>query len=257
MFLSNIFLGIIQGITEFLPISSSGHLLIFQKIFKTNNKLTVDIILHIATIISVIIYFRKDLIDLISGILKKDKKAIRLMFFIFVVTLVTGLIAILAKDFFERSFDSSWAISLSFMFTGIILFLTKKFMHGYKDINDISLIYAFILGIAQAFAIIPAVSRSGITIAVLLFIGLKKSQAFKISFLASIPAIVGALILEFKDVSLVLSNNFYPMLSGFIVAFLSGLFSLKLLSYLINRAKFYYFGFYCFFIAIITFFYFK
>lgn len=257
MLLINIILGFIQGVTEFLPVSSSGHLLIFQEIFKTTNRLTTDILLHIATILAVIIYFRKDLIGLIAGFFKKDKQSLRFLTFILVVTFITGLIAVFFKDFFENLFGSARLISLSFLITGIILFITKKFMSGAKALNNIGLGCAVILGIAQAIAIVPAISRSGITIAALLFLGLKKEEAFKISFLASIPAVFGALILELKGVKFVLNNNFYPLVAGFIAAFISGLFSLKLLSFLINKTKFYLFGFYCVFVAILTFLYFK
>lgn len=257
MIFTSIILGIVQGFTEFFPVSSSGHLLIFQEIFKVNNRLSVDIVLHIATLLAVIIYFWKDIFGLAAGLLKKDKNAIKFSVFILIVTLVTALFAIFAKDFFESSFKYSQLISISFLISGIILILTKKFMRGQKVLNDINLGAAFILGVAQAVAIIPAISRSGITIATLLFIGIKKEEAFRISFLAAIPAIFGALILDFKGVNFLLSNNFFPTLIGFIMAFLSGMLSLKMLSFLINKMKFYLFGFYCIFIAFLTFFYFK
>ncbi|MEW5758430.1 MAG: undecaprenyl-diphosphate phosphatase [Candidatus Omnitrophota bacterium] len=257
MFFSNIILGIIQGITEFLPISSSGHLLILQEIFKTDNRLIVDILLHIATILAVIIYFYKDLVCLIEGVFKKDRESLRSLFFILITTFITGIIAIIAKDFFDSLFNSAHLISLSFLFTGTILVMTKKFMTGNQNINSINLNYAFILGVTQAIAITPGISRSGITIATLLFMSFKKEEAFRISFLVSIPAVIGALILEFKGISSALINNFYPILAGFIAALIFGLLSLRLLSFLIEKSKFYIFGFYCFFIAILTFIYFK
>ena len=236
-------LGIIQGITEFLPVSSSGHLVIIQKFIGiTEEAIVISVVLHLGTSLALIIFFFKDILNLLRNM--------RLLSYIIIVTLITGIIGISGKVFFEKLFNSPRAVAIALIFTGIILILTKKFME--KKRSTINIKDALILGLTQGLAIVPGISRSGITISTLLFRGLDREISFRFSFLASIPAVFGAAILEAKDISL--TSNIAPrnLILGFIFSLLTGLLSLKIFKIILGKAKLYYFGYYCIIIALIT-----
>lgn len=236
-------LGVIQGLTEFFPVSSSAHLVIAQHILGiTENGLAISLVLHLGTILALLIFFYKNIFAAL-----KDKRTI---FLIAVVTVVTGAIGLLGKDFFEGLFSSIRDTALQLMATGVILLLTVKFMEAKR--KEVRFLDALILGITQGIAIIPGISRSGITIASLLFRGIDKETAFNLSFLASIPAILGAALLEFKEVNTALKFEPLNLGLGFVASLLTGLFSLWALKLVVLKAKLHYFGYYCIIIAIMT-----
>lgn len=238
-----IILGIIQGLTEFLPVSSSAHLVIMQKILGiTGQELAVSVVLHLGTSLALVIFFFKDILNL--------RRNIRLLSLIIIVTTITGIIGITGRDFFVGLFSSLKVIAVALILTGIILILTRKFMNAKRNILGISDVC--ILGITQGIAIIPGISRSGITISTLLFRGIDRKVSFRFSFLASIPAVLGAAILEAKDISFALKIEPQNFICGFIASLLSGLLSLWILKTILDKAKLYYFGYYCIIAAIIT-----
>jgi undecaprenyl-diphosphatase len=240
--LKYVILGAIQGVTEFLPVSSSGHLVIAQKLFAMQGEeIAVSIVLHLGTILALVVFFFKDLLKLLRDI--------KLLSLIIAVTIITGIIGIAGKDFFESLFTSAKAVGISLMVTGVILILTK-FAKGARD--TVNTKDALILGVTQGIAIIPGISRSGITISTLLFRKLDAQTCFKFSFLASIPAVLGAALLEAKKIGFAIQGDTKDLIAGFIFSFLSGLLALSLLKIILKRAKFYYFGFYCLGIGIIT-----
>lgn len=240
-----IFLGIIQGLTEFLPVSSSGHLVLLQHILNIQEQQLLNIIvLHLATATALMVFFISDII--------KVMKDLRLILSILVVTIITGLIAITGKDYFESLFSSVNVVAFSLFVTGIILLYTKGFLKYTRSIKDINIKDALILGLTQALAITPGISRSGITISSLLFRKIDKDSAFKFSFLASIPAVFGAFILEARGLKLDFSSISPNLLVGFGSAFISGLVSLYILKTVLKRAKFFYFGYYCILIAVLS-----
>jgi len=238
-----IILGIIQGLTEFFPVSSSAHLLIVQRLLGINHgQLAISVVLHLGTVAALLIFFFKDILKALT-----DRK---LIIFIIIVTLITGIIGLSAKDFFESLFSSTKYAAVALFVTGIVLILTKRFTSGTrKDVNSKD---AYILGLAQAVAIIPGISRSGSTISSLLFRGVEKETAFRLSFLVSIPAVFGAAILEAKDISLNLGGDWQNLAIGFFVSLFSGLIALWGLKLILQKAKLYYFGFYCIIVAMIT-----
>jgi len=241
--LKYIILGIIQGITEFFPVSSSGHLVIAQKFLGvTEQAVVVSVVLHLGTSLALVIFFFKDILNLLRNI--------RLLSYIIIVTLVTGVIGVSGKGFFERLFNSPRLVAVALIVTGIILILTKKFMKTKRSALNIK--DALTLGITQGFAIIPGISRSGITISTLLFRGIDRETSFRFSFLASIPAVFGAAILEAKDISLACNMDAGNLIIGFIFSLLTGILSLRILKIILGKAKLYYFGYYCIIIAIIT-----
>jgi len=238
-----IILGIVQGLTEFLPVSSSGHLAVLQRIMGlTGHEVAVSVILHLGTLAALFIFFFKDIMATLRDIKKLS--------LVLIVTLITGLIGISGKGFFESLFSSPKLVALSWIATGIILMFTVRFMNNKRD--KVNIKDACILGATQGMAIIPGLSRSGVTISTLLFRGLDKKTSFTFSFLAAIPAVCGAAIMEIKDVDVVLKIEPKNMLVGFIFSLVAGLLALKILRFVLNKAKLYYFAYYCIVIAILT-----
>ncbi|MBM3249690.1 MAG: undecaprenyl-diphosphate phosphatase [Candidatus Omnitrophica bacterium] len=236
-------LGILQGLTEFLPVSSSGHLVIFQKLLGVAEEgVVISVVLHAGTLFALAIFFIRDLLAIL--------RHVRLLLFILAVTLITGSIGIAGKDFFEGLFGSPRLVAFALIFTGLVLLVTKRSCAGTREKPGFK--DALVLGLAQATSIIPGLSRSGMTISTLLFRKFAPETSFKLSFLAAIPAISGALLLEAGKVDLALKAHAPELLIGFIFSFLTGLISLQVLKSILRKEKFYLFGFYCFFLAIIT-----
>lgn len=245
-----IILGIIQGLTEFLPVSSSGHLVIAQKVLGIDTlQLMIIATCHLGTILALVLFFFKDIIH----VFKQPK----LLGYVLLVTVITGSIGVLGKDFFESLFTSSRTVSACLLITGLILILTRRFLQGIRDMDSINLKDACVLGLVQAISIIPGISRSGMTISGLLFRKVDRETAFRFSFLAGIPAILGAFILEVKDVSLGSSVQFLNLFICFAFSFLSGLFSLWILRYVLYKARFHYLGYYCIAVAALTYMFIK
>lgn len=228
-------LGIAQGITEWLPVSSSGHLVILQELFGLKSMLTFDVLLHLATLLVIFIIFRRDIINL-----AKDKKQLK---FLAIGTIPIAILGYFLYDFIESLFSNLLAVSISLIIFGVFLFFTKK-----QGNNELSNKNSLIIGIAQAIALLPGISRSGSTIGTALILKIKKEKAIAFSFLLAMPAILGASILE------ITKNNFVfepVMLVGFIAAFITGYLTLKLLINIIKRGRFYLFGYYCLILGII------
>jgi len=238
-----IILGIIQGITEFFPVSSSGHLVIFQKILGLHgNEVAVAVILHLGTCLSLILFFFRDILNML--------RSIKLLFLVFIVTVITGLIGFSGKVFFENLFASPQIAGISFIATGVILLLTKSFMDCKRDQPSVK--DAFTLGAVQGLAIVPGLSRSGLTISSLLFRKMGRDSAFRFSFLASLPAIFGATLLESREIGSIMQVDCFQLSVGFLFSFISGLVALWLLKIILHKAKFYYFAYYCFAIGLIA-----
>jgi undecaprenyl-diphosphatase len=236
-------LGIVQGLTEFLPVSSSGHLAVLERLFGLSEQgVAISIILHLGTLGAVFVFFFRDILAAL-----RNK---RMIVFVLIVTCITGVIGVLGKDFFESLFTSVKAIAIGWIATGIILLLTKRCMNNSR--TAVTNRDASILGIAQGIAIIPGVSRSGITIATMLYLGIEKVSGFTVSFLASIPAVAGAALLEAKDIHGTIAGDPRALAIGFVCSFGAGLFALWALKRVIAHARFHLFAYYCFACAIIT-----
>jgi len=238
-----IFLGIIQGLTEFLPVSSSGHLVIAQKLLGVSvDQAAISIILHLGTLLAVVLFFWKDILSFL-----RNPKLLSLTA---VVVIITGAIGVLGKDFFESLFSSVKLVGIAWIFTGLILFATRNFTK--LDRDKLKVKDALILGLIQGLAVIPGISRSGITISTLFFRKIQRSLAFTFSFIVSIPIILGAALLEAKKIGVLAQTDIRNLITGFIFSFFSGLIALLILKMVINKSKFYYFGYYCIFMAIVT-----
>jgi len=262
-----IVLGIIQGLTEFLPVSSSGHLVIFQHLFQiTEPVVSFDISVHFGTLLVVIIFFRKDLIAMFTALVKsvpalckkktcsgsindlKDNgsKELKLVFLIVAGSIPTGIIGIFFHKIADRLFSSILLVGFMLLITGALLWLTRIPKQNNKGIEKFSVSAAIIIGLVQGIAIIPGISRSGSTIAAGLLLGLDKQIAARYSFLLSIPAICGAEILNLFSSH---SGDMIPVhisLIGMCSAFIVGYFALSLLMYLVKNGRMYVFSPYCF-----------
>lgn len=248
----SILLGLVQGFTEFLPISSSGHLVLFGSLFNLdeNSRLLFFAMLHVATLIAVLIYFFRDLIKLTL----KDYWIIGLG------TLPAVLIGVLFKDFLESLFSYPVLNSLTLVITGMINLVADKKLHtGVADKTESTSLTpgwrsAIMVGIAQAISIIPGISRSGATVAAGVLMDLPRAQAFKYSFFLSIPAILGASLLEIGD-HVRQTNSFSLTLAewlGLLAAFIAGLLSLKLFSLVIHQARLKWFGYYVIIVGVVS-----
>lgn len=250
-FFEIILLGIIQGLTEFFPVSSSGHLVLFQNLFGLRQpQILVDIMLHIGTLLSLLIFLRKELAELGQSFGRfclnpkkniKDPK-IKLLFYLFLASLPTALIGYAFHDFFESLFGSLQAVGGALFVTGGFLLLTK--LAREKEKNHI--LHPFLIGILQGLAIVPGFSRSGLTIGGALLLGWKRKEAAQFSFLLSIPIILGAAIFKLQKIN-VSSQPWLLLITGIFMAAVFGFFALTFLVKVINKGKFSCFSYYCFF----------
>ena len=247
--LEAIILGVIQGLTEFLPISSSGHLVLGQYVLDIKLEGNgFEIVTHLGTLVSVLCIFWKEILSLILDITDKNNR--KYIFYLILGTIPAVVIGFGAKSYISELFESVQLVSIALMVTGLILFFSKKVKNNSLQIDAKK---AFLIGITQAIAIVPGISRSGITICTALALGMSGKNAAKFSFLLAIPAISGAGLLLVLDPQ---SNITFIPLTSLIMAFMSsfivGYICLKWLLNLLESGKFYFFGYYCFMIGLIV-----
>lgn len=262
-YLLSILMGIIQGVAEFLPISSSGHLALFQTFFGMENVeekyMFFTVLLHFGTFISVCVVYWRDILDMIRefflGIAalagKKDTgvtppPARRMVMLIIIATLPL-FVMVLLQDAVNKLFSNSIMVSCALLATGFILFFSDRLAKGHKTARNATLVDALIVGCGQALAVIPGLSRSGTTISVGMLRGFDRSFAVRFSFLMSLPAILGANILEIKDaVDAGINMEELPMyIIGVVVAAVVGYFAIRLVKSLSDKGKFGKFAYYC------------
>jgi undecaprenyl-diphosphatase len=240
-----IILGLVQGLTEFLPVSSSGHLVLVQQFMQVKEAgLAFDLVLHLGTLVAVLIYFRATVWRLIRALFGDGTPEDRKMILWLVIgTIPAGVIGVLFKDYFEQAFGSPVNTAWSLIITGVILLATRFIRVGDRSISFLPSVW---MGIGQAVAILPGISRSGTTIATGLFVGVKPSQAAEFSFLLSIPVIAGAVLLKAKEIIHTPVELFGPYLAGMLVSLALGLLSVYVVLETVKRGKFDYFAYYCF-----------
>ena len=255
-------LGLIQGVSEFLPISSSGHLSIAGQLMgmdpEASNLLSFNILLHVATLAAVFIVFWNDIWEMIKaffGMLRDlfTGKGLRLKEFTYrrlIIMLIAGTIpAVFAALFLGDIIENPelWQIGIFLIITAILLFLSEKLSGGNISLEEMSVKRAFCVGCFQGLGTLPGISRSGSTIVGGLFSRLEKGTAVRFSFLLSIPAILGALVLDLKDMvgAQAQTLSFIPVAVGMITAAVSGYFSIRFLLRLVQKSKLSYFSYYC------------
>ncbi|CAN2041345.1 Undecaprenyl-diphosphatase [Candidatus Magnetomoraceae bacterium gMMP-15] len=254
-----IILGVVQGLTEFLPVSSSGHLVLMQNLLGLKeSELLFDISVHVGTLIAICIVFFKEIYSIImtlinfpalikssSGIktLFKTNKDVRIAIFIIVGCIPTGILGILFHKMADQIFGAVWIVGLMLIITGTFLWFTRKLKPQNGQLNFKN---ALIIGFVQGISILPGISRSGSTISTALFLGVNQELAGRYSFLLSIPAILGALVLELSS-SMIQSPAFswQSILIGACSALIVGCVALKILLYIIKKGNLYFFATYC------------
>jgi undecaprenyl-diphosphatase len=237
-----VILAVVQGLTEWLPVSSSGHLVITQNFLGLNLPLIYSAMLHVGTVIVVLAVFRKDITQILKALVNRnfETEEGKLALFIVVGSIPTAIIGFTFHDIFESLFSNLLAVGVALLITGCILSISEKRI-GNKELNTLD---SLIIGIAQAAAIIPGISRSGTTVSAGLLRKIDKATAFRYSFLLSVPAIIGATLFEAKD--LVAGNvDLIPLIIGTAVSMTVGYASLKLLQKIVMNEKFHLFAFYC------------
>jgi undecaprenyl-diphosphatase len=240
-----IVLSIIQGIAEWFPISSSGHLALAQNFFGFQN-LSFDVFLHFASILAVFVMFWKEIIRLLDI---RKKENFRYLLLIVLGIIPAGVIGFLFKSKIEEFFSSMFYLGIFFIISGILVYSTKFFRAGRKE--NLNWFDSLFIGIFQAVAILPGISRSGATISSGIYRGLNKQEAVKFSFLMAIPVVLGAAVLELKD--LVASDiNYSLLIISFVITFIVSLFAIKVLLRIIKTDNFYLFGIYNFILGILV-----
>ena len=238
-------LGLIQGLTEFLPVSSSGHLVLTGEILKVNDpSVSFEVMVHLGTLLSVLVYFRKRILTLVRAIWDKDlADERRIIWYLIIGTVPAGVAGLLLKDFFESAFSNPALTSAMLLVTGALLLATK---FAPKDDKRLTWLTAILMGCGQALAIMPGISRSGSTIAVGLLARVNPSVAAEFSFLLAIPAIAGAAVLQLGDLNSLSASQLTPYLAGGAIAFVTGLIAVYAVLTAIRKGQFAWFSYYCF-----------
>ncbi|NQT89809.1 MAG: undecaprenyl-diphosphate phosphatase [Candidatus Omnitrophica bacterium] len=230
--------GVVQGLTEFLPISSSGHLVLLHRYFGYQEpRLIFDIFLHVGTLFAVIVYFWRDIINLIT----KQK---RLLLLIIIASIPTAVIGFLFKDLLKSLFVNVRVVGIMLFVTAGFLFIGEWAAGRKKDKTGLSWFKALVIGIVQGISIIPGISRSGSTISTGMFLGLEKKEAVRFSFLLSIPAILGALAFMLRN-GAGMSVDTLSLLAATASAFVVGLAAIYILIKAVARARLKFFAIYC------------
>jgi undecaprenyl-diphosphatase len=266
--LEAILLGIVQGFTEPLPVSSSAHLVIVPALIPGFHQPSVffDVVLHLGTLIAVLFFLRRDISDIIVSLLPDAWQAggptgmhtearranRRLALLIVVATFLTGVIGILLKARIERLFESVETTAVMLLITGILLFLSDRVKTPKRRKDEMNLTDGIVIGLVQAVALIPGISRSGSTITFGIFRGLERETAARFSFLLSIPAIAGAAVLKTAELTQFPAGELPALAVGFLAAAVTGFLALKLLFLMINRIGLGPFAYYCWFAGAAT-----
>ena len=247
IFIKILLLGTVQGITEWLPVSSSGHLVIAKEFLGLETPVAFDVMLHLATLIVVVVFFRKEIQKILKAVGRLDFKSHegKMGLFIVLGSIPAVVVGYLFHDFFVSLFSNLLAVAVSLIITGFVLFISK-IREGKRKLNFLD---SLIVGIAQAAAIAPGISRSGMTISAGLLRKVKKEDIFTFSFLLSIPAIIGASISEIGTLSS--SGYIAPMIFGMVAAAITGYFSLTLLRKIVIKNRFHLFAYYCWALGVI------
>lgn len=247
-------LGIIQGISEFLPISSSGHLVVFGEYLNMSMPgNTLEIMLHVGTLFSVIVCFREKIFLLIKdffGLFKSNYKSsfntkTNFVVLLIIASIPAAVIGLLLDSYLEKVFESVLFVGFALLLTGIILFISTKIKIGTKTMEDITIKDAIFIGIAQSIAVVPGISRSGMSITAGLFKNLDRKNAAEWSFLMSLPVIAGAAILKIPSLLRVTDLNYANLFVGIISSFIFGILAIKILLKVIQSDKWKYFSYYC------------
>lgn len=262
-----IFLGLLQGLTEFLPVSSSGHLVLFSSLIGVNEpSIVFEILLHFGTLVAVFIFFWQDIIKLIKSginlimhigntraIIRTDPYA-SVVVMIIIGSIPTVIVALLFKDIVSELFNAPAFTGYMLIVTGTILFISSKVRPGKKQLEKLGIIDGLVVGVGQALAVLPGISRSGTTIAAGLLRKIKREDAARFSFLLSIPAILGSQVFAIEElfVTKTVEASLGVMLIGTVVAAVVGYVAIKLLLSFVRCGRLGYFSYYTWFVGLLV-----
>ncbi|MGJ7029166.1 MULTISPECIES: undecaprenyl-diphosphate phosphatase [Methanothermobacter] len=264
-----IIIGTVQGLTEFLPVSSSAHLVLVPEVLGVQGSLAFDTVLHVGTLAAVFTYFWNDIVHMVRAFLSsigdipsgnfregiREDRFKRLAWMVIIGTVPAGLAGVLFKDFFEALFSSTVAVGFFLIVTGLLLWGSERVSRGVSEklsIEKLGVRNSLIIGCAQALAIAPGISRSGATISAGLFLGFERELVARYSFLLSIPAILGAALVQVKDIIVGFDLLGASMIAGFLAAAVSGYAAIKFFLKLIKERDLNVFAYYCWALGIIT-----
>ena len=261
-----IIIGTVQGLTEFLPVSSSAHLVFVPYLLGAESSLAFDTLLHIGTLVAVVAYFWNDILHMIKSFISslmdlsrgrfrkglQEDQFKKLAWMIIIGSIPAGLAGILLKDFFEGLFNNIPAVGFFLIITGILLYaseMVSRKISNKSGVSEMNVKNSLIVGVAQACSIAPGISRSGATISAGLFLGMERELAARFSFLLSIPAILGAALVQIKDISSLFDISTGAVIAGFIAAIITGYLAIKIVLKLITERNLLIFAYYCWIIG--------
>lgn len=266
--LQAVLMGLLQGLTEFLPVSSSGHLIIGGELLGIEQSgILLDVCLHFGTLVAVCIFFWPQIRDILESlfavilrkktkdqkVLQKRRKNLMILLCIIVACIPTGIIGLILEHYSDTLFSSVKLVGALLLVTGVVLWLTPRKAKEADEAKPLNPKRALIIGLVQGIAVLPGISRSGSTIATSLFLGISREEAARFSFLISVPVILGATLLEMLKLrSGGLSAELLPALVGAVVAGVSGYFALRFLIKVLNKGKLYYFSIYCWVLGLVA-----
>jgi len=240
-------LGFVQGATEFLPVSSSGHLVMAQAILSVEIPgVLFEVAVHVATLVSILLVYRKRVTELTLGVLAGDRDAYRYIGLLVVATIPAGLVGVLAKDRIEALFDDPRATGIALLVTGTFLWSSRAALSRATEARP-TWVAALLIGLAQAFALVPGISRSGATVVAAMWLGVEAREAAAFSFLMAVPAIAGAAVLQIPDFGGSAGLSTAALVGGATVAAVTGVLAIRTFVAMLGRRSFHFFAPYVWF----------
>lgn len=241
----SILLGFVQGATEFLPVSSSGHLVITQALLGLDLPgILFEVTVHVATLVSILLVYRSRVTELTVGAVRRDPESWRYIGLIVLATIPAGVLGVLAKDRIEALFDDPYTPGIALLVTGVVLWTSRAALERSREENPTAAM-AILIGCAQAFALVPGISRSGMTVVAALWLGMEAREAAAFSFLMAVPAVGGAAVLQIADLG---GSEMLPatiLWAGAIAAGITGVLAIRTFVAMLARRSFHFFAPYC------------
>lgn len=240
-----ILLGIVQGATEFLPVSSSGHLVMAQEVLDVHLAgVLFEVTVHVATLVSIALVYRERIVALVQGAFARDGEALRYLGLLAVATVPAGLLGVLAKDRIEALFENPYAPGIALLVTGGVLWSSRAAVERAGGARP-GWRVALLIGVAQAFALVPGISRSGSTVVAALWLGMEAREAAAFSFLMALPAIGGAAVLQIPDLAAATEIPWAGLCAGGVAAAVTGVLAIRTFVAMLGRKAFHWFAPYC------------
>jgi undecaprenyl-diphosphatase len=245
-----ILLGIVQGATEFLPVSSSGHLVMAQEVLDVHLEgVLFEVAVHLATLLSIALVYRERIGALVRGAFARDRDALDYLGLLAVATVPAGLLGVLAKDRIEALFENPYATGVALLVTGALLWSSRAAVERAGDVRP-GWRAALLIGVAQAFALVPGISRSGSTVVAALWLGIPAREAAAFSFLMALPAIGGAAVLQIPDLAAATEVPWAALLAGGLAAAVTGVLAIRTFVAMLGRGAFHWFAPYCWIVGL-------